>query len=75
MLKIIKTQVSELNKQICNKILNDLPEWFGIPESLTEYCNLSCQRPFRIAYEEENPVGFISINALQSSLVKYMLWE
>jgi len=36
-MNIVKVEDVELKKQISGKVLNKLPEWFGIPESTKEY--------------------------------------
>lgn len=33
-------------EQISEEILNNLPEWFGMPESTQEYINDSKDKPF-----------------------------
>lgn len=45
-------------EEIATLILNQLPEWFGIPESTQEYISNSREMPFW-AYIEEEPIGFI----------------
>lgn len=45
-------------EQIATFILNQLPEWFGLPESTKEYILNSKEMPFW-AYIEEEPIGFI----------------
>ena len=45
-------------EQIATLILNQLPEWFGLPESTKEYILNSKEMPFW-AYIEEEPIGFI----------------
>jgi len=46
---------------ICNKILNALPNWFGIPESTQEYINGVADKPFFAAFDKDEPVGFVSL--------------
>jgi ribosomal protein S18 acetylase RimI-like enzyme len=48
-------------KSITQKVLNDLPEWFGIPESTKNYIDQSSLMPFFAAYVEDEPVGFITL--------------
>ena len=42
-------------------ILEDLPEWFGIPEAREEYIRESGQMPFFAAVEGEDVLGFMSL--------------
>jgi len=48
-------------KIISKKVLDDLPEWFGIPEYTENYIIQSSLMPFFAAYENEEPIGFISL--------------
>jgi ribosomal protein S18 acetylase RimI-like enzyme len=59
MIKFIEEQ--NLKKEISKTILDDLPEWFGIPEYTQEYINKSSTLPFFAAFVDDNPVGFISL--------------
>lgn len=61
MVKIIEVIESEKKANIGRKILNDLPEWFGIEEATNEYIALSKEMPFFCAEENEQPIGFISL--------------
>ena len=49
-------------EKISREILNDLPEWFGIPESTEEYIVDSQNKPFIACFLGENPVGFVVLN-------------
>ena len=52
---------SNKKQEITKTILNDLPEWFGIPESTQEYIDNVINLPF-LVYEENNIIkGFISL--------------
>ena len=53
-------------EEIAREILNDLPEWFGLPESTEEYIRDSQDKPFLAAFYEDDPVGFIVLNATSS---------
>lgn len=46
---------------ISRSILEALPDWFGIPEAREEYIQNSTQELFFAAYEEETPVGFLTL--------------
>lgn len=49
-------------EKISREILNDLPEWFGMPESTEEYIVDSQNKPFIACFLGENPVGFVVLN-------------
>lgn len=50
-------------ESIASHILNQLPDWFGLPESTQNYVNESKNMPFWAYYADEKPVGFISLKA------------
>ena len=50
-----------LKQAIATSILADLPEWFGLPDSTTEYIQQSMNMPFFSAYRNDKPVGFIAL--------------
>lgn len=56
-------RVNEVEEKIniSEKVLNQLPAWFGIPSSTAEYVRESSKMPFWAAYEKGNAVGFISV--------------
>lgn len=56
-------QISEPceKESIASRILYDLPEWFGRPESTRQYIKESRQMPFWAAYRENEPVGFLAL--------------
>ncbi len=45
---------------IAKQILNDLPEWFGIPESTENYIEQSKSMPFLAAFVNNQSVGFVA---------------
>ena len=47
--------------KITEKILRSLPDWFGIEESTQAYIEKSKELPMVVAFQEDIPVGFISI--------------
>ncbi len=52
----------EENKDIfVEPILRSLPEWFGIEESTQAYINGVKDKPLWVAFENEKPIGFISL--------------
>ncbi len=48
-------------ESIASEILNDLPEWFGIPESTAQYVRESREMPFWACFDKLEPVGFIAL--------------
>jgi len=44
---------------ICRSILEQLPEWFGIPESNTDYARLADEGPAWLAVEDGEVVGLM----------------
>ena len=60
---IIKEITDKKEKEkISREILNDLPEWFGMPESTEEYIADSQDKPFLACFAEEEPIGFVVLN-------------
>ncbi|WP_455061027.1 GNAT family N-acetyltransferase [Parvimonas micra] len=50
-------------EKISREILNDLPEWFGMPESTEEYITDSQDKPFIACFMDKEAVGFVVLNA------------
>ncbi len=48
-------------ESITRKILEALPEWFGIPEAREEYISDSRDQIMLAAKEKEKPIGFICL--------------
>lgn len=46
--------------QITNDVLRALPEWFGLEDSIAEYCEESVRLPMVVLYLDEKPIGFCS---------------
>jgi GNAT superfamily N-acetyltransferase len=46
---------------VCNKILSDLPDWFGIEEANRNYVEKAEKLPTFVAIVESEPVGFMSL--------------
>ncbi len=49
----------ELKKQIARFVLEQLPEWFEVPESRENYIQEATDKPFFCARHEGEPVGFL----------------
>ncbi|MFP5494303.1 GNAT family N-acetyltransferase [Parvimonas sp. G1641] len=61
---IIKEIVDIKEKEsISRDILNDLPEWFGMPESTEEYIRDSKDKPFIACFLDNDAVGFVVLNS------------
>ena len=58
-MKIIQVTNDEEKKAIAKNILEELPEWFGIPEAREEYIRNSAGKTFFCAEENEKAVGFL----------------
>lgn len=58
-------------KQIAKIILEDLPEWFGIPEAREEYIETSTELPMIVAFYKQQPIGFISLKQHFSQTAEY----
>lgn len=48
-------------REICRTVLEELPEWFGIPESREEYISQSETQDFFVVFQEEKVVGFLCL--------------
>ena len=46
---------------VCEEILTDLPEWFGIEQANRDYVERVATLPTFVAFVEETPVGFMSL--------------
>ena len=60
-IQFVKIINPEEKKRICRKVLEDLPMWFGIPESTNEYCEKVKEYEFVALYNSEEEIGFASI--------------
>lgn len=47
--------------EIAGKILNQLPDWFGLPESTQKYIDDSRTMPFWAWMEDDRALGFIAL--------------
>ncbi|HOT31267.1 MAG TPA: GNAT family N-acetyltransferase [Petrotogaceae bacterium] len=62
MIKI--SEVTSADKQIITAdILKKLPQWFGIDSAINDYVSGVKETVFLAAYDDEKPVGFISIKS------------
>ena len=56
---IVQIEDRDQKKQICRKILQALPEWFGIEDSREEYIADCVEQDFFAVFKAEEPVGFL----------------
>ncbi|GCD09368.1 GNAT family N-acetyltransferase [Clostridium tagluense] len=66
MITISKSTNNDEKQNITNSILRELPEWFGIEESIVEYVNKVKDTDYYVAYDSNIPIGFISIKSNNS---------
>lgn len=54
-------KIEEKNKkiEISTNILENLPQWFGLPDSTEEYIRQSAHMDFLCCFDDDLPVGFI----------------
>ncbi len=60
-LEYLEVHESVEKQKICNDILRNLPDWFGIESAIIEYSNEVANQLFIVARENANHVGFISV--------------
>ena len=58
---IIQVEDAKEKEIISRKILEALPDWFGIPEAREEYVKDSVNQLFFAAMKEEKPIGFLCL--------------
>ena len=63
----------EQKKNIARQILKALPEWFGIPESTEKYISESGEQEMLVAFENEAPIGFISLKKTGKDTVELVV--
>ncbi|WP_428417389.1 GNAT family N-acetyltransferase [Phocicoccus schoeneichii] len=56
--------------RIARVILEDLPEWFGLPESMKEYVTESKEKPFIVAKVDDEAAGFIVLTETSPDCVE-----
>lgn len=66
----VKEVVDKKEKEaISREILNDLPEWFGLPESTENYIIDSQDKPFLACYVNDEVAGYVVLNATSKDCV------
>lgn len=61
MYSVVQISDDQLKSAIADKILRQLPDWFGIEESTVNYINNVRKTVFLAAYDSNKLIGFISI--------------
>lgn len=56
---IVEIKQSEEKARICRDVLEALPDWFGIPESINEYVEQSKRLPLWADITDDKILGFI----------------
>ncbi len=60
--------------RICRGILESLPDWFGIPEAIDEYCEAVATLPMLGAVAGRSVVGFVALKLhTQGAVEAYVL--
>ena len=67
---IIQIANDEDKKSITRNILEELPEWFGIPEAREEYIRDSAGKVFFCAMENEKDLGFLYLKETRKDTVE-----
>jgi len=52
---------ASIKANIVQEVLADLPDWFDLPDSTTEYVNAARDLPLWVARDEKTVVGFIDL--------------
>ena len=60
-IRIIEIDNNELKQKICEEVLKDLPEWFGIDEATAYYIKEVAKYPFIAVYTDNKAIGFYSL--------------
>ncbi len=63
---VIYIEDKKQKELISSTILADLPDWFGLPDSTTEYVRCSQELPFWAEIENNTAKGFITLKATSS---------
>ena len=57
---IVREIIDKKEKErIARAVLNDLPEWFGMPQSTEQYIKDSQEKPFLASFYNKDLVGFV----------------
>ena len=68
---IVKEIIDKKEKEnIAREVLNDLPEWFGLPESTENYIKESQEKPFLASFNNDELVGFVVLGTSSPDCVE-----
>lgn len=72
----IRQLTDDTEKQrVTRRILEALPDWFGIPEAREEYIAESAGKAFFCAYDGDSPAGFLYLKETGRDEVFPTLWD
>lgn len=60
-MRIEQINCAEEKEYIARRILESLPQWFGLPEATRNYISESREMPFFAAFLEGEPIGFAAL--------------
>ena len=60
-MRIMEISAAEEKRRIASEVLEDLPEWFGLPDATAAYIRDSARMPFYAALAEGKTIGFIAM--------------
>lgn len=66
---LVCVTVPDARAHICRSILNALPDWFGIPESIEDYSRDCRDLDTWVAFDGGTPAGFIALKEVSDSCV------
>ena len=69
-MEIKEIENTEEREHITRKILEALPEWFGIPSAVDDYVKGSGKYPFWCSFDQGKPVGFICLKPTSADTVE-----
>lgn len=58
---VIQIENAREKESLSRRILEALPEWFGIPQAREDYIRESVNQPFFVAMKEDSPIGFLCL--------------
>lgn len=65
-MEIKEINEQELKSNICDTILRQLPDWFGIEDSIIEYVNEVKPMLFFTVFNDEEPIAFLTLKTHNS---------
>lgn len=64
--EIKRIEDQELKEKIARRVLENLPDWFGLPESIEKYIQEGKSLPFWAAIKDNQEIGFINLKETSS---------